>query len=136
MRRLAAFCFQGATLIGALLDHPGCKAYAVDNFSEFDAGGKNRACLHDNLASFGLVQQVSFHNADFQEFFLALGDRRPRLGVYLYDGCHDYRSQLMGLLLARPLPADRAVLVIDDANCPACRRRGIVTRASGTEFWC
>jgi protein O-GlcNAc transferase len=115
-------CFQGATLIGALLDHPDCRAYAVDNFSEFDAGGKNRASLHDNLAAFGLLQQVSFHDVDFQEFLLGLGERRSRLGVYLYDGCHDYRSQLLGLLLARPLLADRALLVIDDANCPSVQQ--------------
>jgi hypothetical protein len=115
-------CFHGATLIGALLDHPGCKAYAVDNFSEFGLDGKNETALHRNLASFGLLEQVAFHNMDFEEFFLGFPDQHLSLGVYLYDGSHDYRSQLLGMLLARPFLAERAVLVIDDANCPAVQQ--------------
>src|SRR5438094_540661 len=38
-------CFQGATLIGALLDHHEQVAFAVDNFSEFDPHRKNRQVL-------------------------------------------------------------------------------------------
>jgi hypothetical protein len=43
-------------------------------------------------------------------------------GVYFYDGSHDYRSQLLGLLLAVPLLARRALLVLDDGNWPAVRQ--------------
>ncbi|MCL6435403.1 MAG: tetratricopeptide repeat protein [Leptolyngbyaceae cyanobacterium HOT.MB2.61] len=111
-------CFRGATLIGALLNHPDCMAYAVDNFSEFDPLGKNQEKLMQNLASFNLEEQVFFCNQDFEAFFADLRELQSsdRIGVYLYDGAHDYRSQLMGLLLVRPFLADRALIIVDDSN--------------------
>jgi hypothetical protein len=42
--------------------------------------------------------------------------------VYFYDGVHDYRAQLLGLLLAAPVLARRALVVVDDANWPAVRQ--------------
>jgi len=111
-------CFQGATLVGALLNQPGRVAYAVDNFSEFDPWGKNRECLMANLAAFDLQEQVFFCEQDFEVFFADLKTLQTsdRVGVYLYDGAHDYRSQLMGLLLVKPFLAERALIIIDDSN--------------------
>ncbi len=111
-------CFQGSTLIGALLDHPDRMAYAVDNFSEFDFTGENQESLMQNLVNFGIEEQVLFCNQGFEEFFADLRELQntDRIGVYLYDGAHDYRSQLMGLLLAEPFLADRALIVVDDSN--------------------
>jgi hypothetical protein len=109
-------CFQGASLIGALLDHHGRVAYAVDNFALFDPDGSNRARLRANLAAFDLEGRVRFHDQDFGEFLWRQRGRGPRIGVYYYDGAHDYRSQLLGLLLAVPLLAERALVVVDDAN--------------------
>lgn len=115
-------CFQGATLIGALLDHPTVFAHAVDDFSEFDLYGDNQTRLMQNLNAFGLAHQVKFRNQNFEECLIELRLQKPKLGVYLYDGSHDYRSQLLGLLLAAPLLADRALIVIDDANFPAVKQ--------------
>lgn len=111
-------CFRGATLVGALLNHPTCMAYAVDNFSEFDPTGENQQKLMQNLADFNLEEQVFFCNQDFEAFFADLRELQSsdRIGVYLYDGAHDYRSQLMGLLLAKPFLAERALIVVDDSN--------------------
>jgi protein O-GlcNAc transferase len=105
-------CFQGATLIGALLGHPG-------NFSEFDPQGRNHAALQANLAAYGLEKRVLFHNRDAEDWLADLSKTKLKVGVYLYDGAHDYRSQLMGLLLAVPLLAEHALLVVDDGNWPA-----------------
>jgi protein O-GlcNAc transferase len=115
-------CFRGATLIGALLGHPDRRAYAVDNFSEFDPEGENARFLSNNLARFGLQNQVHFENIGFEECFLQWRTRSLKAGVYLYDGAHDYRSQLMGLHMAVPLLAERAVLVIDDGNFPPVKQ--------------
>jgi hypothetical protein len=115
-------CFQGATLIGALLEHPSRRAYAVDNFSEFDRDGQNHRRLLDNLTAFRLDRQVGFHNQPFEEFFLDRRTDGTRVGVYFYDGAHDYRSQLLGLLLAVPLLAGRALVVVDDSNCAAVKQ--------------
>lgn len=110
--------YQGTTLIGALLDRPGRMAYAVDNFSEFDREGKNQEKLQENLQKFNLENQVCFCNQDFEEFFLELREieKENKIGVYLYDGAHDYRSQLIGLLLVRPFLAPKSIVIVDDAN--------------------
>lgn len=118
--------FRGATLIGAMLDHPTRRAEAVDNFSEFDADGVNRAALFRNLELFHLSGRVQFHEEDFERYLLGRRARGgPKLGVYLYDGAHDYRSQLMGLLLAVPHLAPRALLVVDDANCAMAQQASV-----------
>jgi hypothetical protein len=46
----------------------------------------------------------------------------PRIGLYFYDGPHDYRSQLIGLLRAEPILADRALIIVDDQNFPAVKQ--------------
>ena len=111
-------CFQGATLIGALLDRTETVAYAVDNFSEFDIDGKNLEQLVQNLTKFELEDNVIFCNQDFEDFFGELRDLKfaEKIGVYFYDGAHDYRSQLLGLLFAVPFLADRALIIVDDSN--------------------
>ncbi len=117
-------CFQGSTLTGALLNHPDHMAYAIDNFSEFDFDHENQTKLMQNLAAFGLDEQVFFCDQDFEAFFADLRslDTTDRIGVYLYDGAHDYRSQLMGLLLAKPFLADRALIIVDDSNWDAVQQ--------------
>lgn len=110
--------FQGSTLVGALLNHPNTMAYAVDNFSEFDPSGANLEILMNNLLKFNLEEQVILCNQDFEEFFFDLKQLQsyPKIGVYFYDGAHDYRSQLLGLLLVKPFLADRALIIVDDTN--------------------
>jgi protein O-GlcNAc transferase len=46
----------------------------------------------------------------------------PRIGLYFCDGPQDYRSQLVGLLLAEPFLADRAIIVVDDQNFVAVKQ--------------
>jgi protein O-GlcNAc transferase len=110
--------YRGSTLIGALLNQRDHMAYAVDNFSEFDADGACLEALLNNLNHFGLEEQVYFCNQDFQNFLLELRelDSQDKIGVYFYDGAHDYRSTLLGLLLVKPFLADRALIILDDAN--------------------
>jgi protein O-GlcNAc transferase len=114
--------FQGATLVGALLGQPQAVAYAADNFSQFDPSGANRQALRRNLQAHGLLGQVRFSELDFEDFLPALWPHGVRLGAYFYDGAHDYRSQFLGLLLAEPLLAERALIVVDDANFAAVRQ--------------
>jgi hypothetical protein len=110
--------YQGSTLIGALINNPHKMAYAVDDFSEFDLNGENFNKLENNLSFFNLEEQVIFCNQDFEEFFFDLKNSQinNKIGVYFYDGSHDYRSQLMGLLLAVPFLANQALIIVDDTN--------------------
>jgi protein O-GlcNAc transferase len=115
-------CYQGSTLIGALLDHSKERAYATDNFSEFDTTGKGPTILRRNLTSFEIAEQVEFSDGDFEDLLSQhsfIREVSGSVGVYFYDAAHDYRSQLMALLLIRPFLAERALLVVDDANWDA-----------------
>ncbi|WP_421659407.1 tetratricopeptide repeat protein [Leptothermofonsia sp. ETS-13] len=117
-------CFQGASLIGALLNHPERLAYAVDDFSEFDPFETNLAQLSDNLAQFGIDGQVLFCFQSFADFFHDLAtveDRKP-IGLYFYDAASDYRSQLLGLLLVKPFLAERALIVCANRNSEATQQ--------------
>ncbi len=116
--------YQGSTLIGALLNRPGQIGYAVDNFSEYDPEGDNYEILNENLKNFDLLEQIYFCDRDFEQFFLGLREMENhiKIGVYFYDGAQDYRSNLLGLLLAKPFLADRALLVVDNTNWGSVRQ--------------
>jgi len=111
-------CFQGATLIGALLNHPLQMAYAVDNFFEFDESEKYIENLITNLSLFNLEQQVIYCQQNFEEFIFDLREinLENKIGVYFYDGAHDYRSQLLGLTLFTPFLAEQALIIVHGSN--------------------
>src|SRR5205807_782126 len=102
--------------------HAGVRGYAVDNFIEFDPHNLNQSILMKNLAVFNLREQVRFFNQDFEQFFSDQCDSATNIGVYLYDGAHDYRSQMLGLLLAVPILAKRALIIVDDSNFTAVKQ--------------
>src|SRR5919199_1380550 len=114
-------CFQGASLIGALLEHPEQMAYGVDNFSEFDTLGDSFDNLIANLSNFNLENQVIFCPQDVEEFFFELtaSQIEDKIGLYFYDGAQDYRSRLMGLLLVKPFLANQALIVLGHCNWEA-----------------
>ncbi|MGI0489279.1 tetratricopeptide repeat protein [Pantanalinema rosaneae CENA516] len=117
-------CFQGATVIGALLDHTDRMAYAVDQFSEFGIDVENLNQLIQNLTTFDLENQVFFCNQDFEAFFADVRELQTddRIGVYFYHAADDYRSQMMGLLLAKSFLADRALMIVDNRNRDAVQQ--------------
>jgi len=116
--------YQGSTLIGALVNNQNKMAYAVDDFSEFDLEGKNLDSLEKNISFFNLEEQIIFCSQDFEEFFFDLKDSPMdnKIGVYFFDGAHDYRSQLMGLLLAVPFLSDQALIIVDDTNFASAKQ--------------
>lgn len=114
-------CLRGSTLVGALLGQKDKFAVAVDNFSEHDPG-HNYQMLRSNLTKFNLDPQVAFYDRDFEKQLIDLRSDNRKIGVYFYDAAHDYRSQLMGLLLAVPLLAERALIIVDDTNGPPTRQ--------------
>lgn len=107
-------CYQGLSLIAALLNHLHVPGFAIDNFSELNPQENNLEKLTANLDKYGL-DQVLFFPQDFESFFAELRglEVTDKIGVYFYDAAQDYRSQLMGLLLVRPFLADRALIVIN-----------------------
>ncbi len=116
--------YQGLTLIGALLDRQDTMAYSVDNFSEYDPYRENYDILMENIEKFNLQEQVYFCNQDFEQFFLDLREVETgdKIGVYFYDGAQDYRSNLLGLLLAKPFLSSQAVIIVDNTNWASVRQ--------------
>jgi protein O-GlcNAc transferase len=117
-------CFQGASLIGALLDRPACIAYAVDNFSEFDTFADSFDNLTENLSKFDLEDRVIFCNQNFEEFFCEWreAESEDQIGLYFYDGACDYRSNLMGLLLVKSSLSHKSLIIIGNSNWEAVRQ--------------
>ena len=109
--------FQGLTLVSTALEAPGLPCFGIDNFATLDPGGQNKAIVDNRISGFG-ADNAHLINADFEAGLETLdnhiGDRR--VGVYLVDGPHDYRSQLICLTLVQPFLHENAVIVIGLLN--------------------
>jgi protein O-GlcNAc transferase len=126
--------YYGASLIGAMRDNEG-DFVAIDSFSfgATEVAGRklpaaSREGLEANLRRFGGDCSVAGQSPPTRKtgegatilegdaFELleggALGNRH--VGVYYYDGPHDYESQVRGLRAVEPWLADQALLVVDD----------------------
>jgi hypothetical protein len=110
--------FMGLTLVGALYRNS-ARAVAIDNFSEF--GGTENA-LRATLDRYRVADRVEVCPTNFRTVFNEQLLPRQSLGVYFYDGQHDEEAQYLGLTLAEPFLAPKAVVFIDDTNWPAPRR--------------
>jgi hypothetical protein len=107
--------FQGKSLVAALKGNPGVKAFACDNFSEFDESGVNQSALEENLRRYGLAERVRFFNMDFRKLLAGWREQGlPTIGGYFYDGAHDKSSQYDGIKHVEPHLADRALVIVDD----------------------
>jgi Methyltransferase domain len=116
--------FYGASLIGAMRGNTG-DFVAIDRFS-FDVPevrGRplpkaSRAGLEESLARFGADGATILEGDAFEVIEGgALGDRR--VGVYYWDGPHDYDGQLRGMRAIEPWLAREALIVVDDYDWEA-----------------
>jgi hypothetical protein len=121
--------YQGAMICGALMGHidkpwnctkfpepPKLKGVAVDNFKEFNHGN-NEAIFLENIKREGLEKNVYLVNHDFRSFFnQKMFGFSHKIGIYIYDGAHDYNSQIEGLELVLPYLSNNALIVVDDTN--------------------
>jgi len=111
--------YQGKSLVSALkpklsepLEHSCRKAYACDNFSEFTAAN-SLAGLRAAIIRHGLERVVSILDGDFRLMTVRNIIVEP-VGVYFYDGAHDYDSQYQAIRIVEPLLAPTALVVVDD----------------------
>lgn len=103
--------YMGKSLLSAMIGNPRRPVYAVDNFSQFEEN--SFPVLKDNLERYGLYERVHFCNGDFREVYTPEILRDP-IGLYFYDGGHDYESQYLGIKLVEPFLADEALVLVDD----------------------
>lgn len=117
-------CLPGTHLVAALLNHPDCMAYAVEDSASVEAQPEAIDQFTEKLATSALEEQVFFCCQSFEEFFhdlqqLASDDR---IGVYFYHGKPDYRSVILGLMLAAPFLAEEAVIMVGQAALGTVRQ--------------
>jgi protein O-GlcNAc transferase len=116
--------FYGASLIGAMRGNTG-DFVAIDRFSFEvpEVRGRplpkaSRAGLEDSLVRFGADSATILEGDAFDLIEGgALGDRR--VGVYYWDGPHDYDGQLRGMQAIEPWLAPEALIVVDDYDWEA-----------------
>ncbi|CAA7614459.1 class I SAM-dependent methyltransferase [Magnetospirillum sp. SS-4] len=109
--------FQGLSLLSVAIEHPGFACFGIDNFSILDPKGENLGIVRERTRRLNATN-AHLINQDYEAALEGLpghiGERK--VAVFFIDGAHDYRSQLMALLLIRPYLSERAVIVVDDAN--------------------
>jgi len=106
-------CWHGLSLAGAVFGHEAAPAFACDDFSEF---GGPRAALLDTIARWTAPEQVRFRDVDFRRFLAEAPWSPERVGVYFYDGGHDFVDQFIALQAMLPHLAANAAVVVDDTN--------------------
>jgi predicted O-methyltransferase YrrM len=115
--------FKGLSLIGAMLDNPGRRFYAMENFLEFNLDG--RALREELLANLGRwveLDRLQLLEGDCFELLRRPGILPEPVGVYFYDGAHGRLPHYLALAVAEPWLADRALVVVDDASWPMVAR--------------
>lgn len=116
-----AYCeigvFQGLSLVSVAAANPAVQCIGIDNFAFFDPHGANKAIIEERITRAG-CRNVCLLEADYEDSVVGLQsilDGR-QIGLLFVDGPHDYRSQLMCLLLFKPFFSEEAVVVVDDCN--------------------
>lgn len=127
--------YQGLSLLSVALACPEIKAFGIDNFAFFDRDGKNLGIVNERMQKLG-ISNASVINKDYEDALENLdsltGNRK--IGLCFIDGPHDYRSQLMCLLLVRQYLAGDAVIVVDDSNYRHVRQANRDFLATNSEY--
>jgi hypothetical protein len=98
---LTAACYQNATL----------KAFAIENFSEFDA---KEAVLRKNASRFAPQATLILADAWSPDTISRIPDNS--IDLYFYDGNHSEESQAKALLNYSQKMCDRFIYIVDDWN--------------------
>lgn len=109
--------FQGLSLVSVATANPNISCIGIDNFAYFDPNGTNKSTVERCARRVG-VTNVELIDRDYEDALENLDEalQGRTIGVLFIDGPHDYRSQLMCLLLGSTHLSERAIVVVDDCN--------------------
>lgn len=110
--------FQGLSLLSVATNiEPNVLAYGIDNFAFFDPDGKNKSIVNSRIKQLQITN-ANLINLDYEDALEELPQfiGNKKIGVYFVDGPHDYRSQMMCLLLAQPYLSEDVIIIVDDSN--------------------
>lgn len=127
--------YRGLTLLSAAASVPEYEVFGIDNFAFFDSEGKNLAIIKERMRKLG-IKNARIINKDYEDALENLNafTGGKKAGIYFIDGPHDYRSQLMCLLLVKPWLSDDAVIIIDDCNYLHVRQANMDFLKTNPEF--
>lgn len=127
--------FQGLTLLSVAKVLENGSAYGIDNFAFLDPDQKNLNIVNARMEKLGITN-ARVINQDYEDALESLGDhlQGKKVGLFLVDGPHDYRSQLMCLLLIQPWLAERCAIVVDDSNYEHVRQANRDFLQTNAEF--
>ena len=109
--------YQGLSLLSVAKEVRQSTVYGIDNFAFFDKDGQNLNIIKERISRLKL-SNAKIINIDYEDALENLSSHigKKKIGVYFIDGPHDYRSQLMCLLLIKPYLSENAVIIVDDSN--------------------
>lgn len=105
--------WRGLSTIGAASGNDDRPLCVCDDFSK---RGGSLAAFESNLRRYAGAARVDIHCADYRAFLRDAPWQPARVGVFFYDGPHNFRHQLRALDLIQPHLADNAVVIIDDTD--------------------
>ncbi|MCP3773533.1 class I SAM-dependent methyltransferase [Paenibacillus sp. MZ04-78.2] len=108
--------WNGFSYLAGLIHNPGKSCIGIDNFSQF--GGPRAEFMYRFNLHQGPGHQ--FYDMDYIEYFKNI--HRSPIGLYFFDGPHDYTNQLQGLQHASPYFANGCIILVDDTNWPEPRQ--------------
>lgn len=114
-------CWQGASLISALMGNPKATAYACDAFCEF-LNENPRVRFTENRQKYaGRIPDFTFFEMNC--FELAKRERpfEKPIGAYFYDGHHSEESQMRAITEFGPFLAKSSIVIVDDWNMAEVR---------------
>lgn len=127
--------YRGLTLSTVGDSIPDRAVYGIDNFTQFDPDQANKGRVLQSIATKNL-SNVELIDQDYERALPQLGKwiGSRKVSLYFVDGPHDYRSQIMCLLLILPFLSSEAVVVVDDCNYEHVRLANADFMAAFPEF--
>ena len=119
---VGSYC--GSTLFSFLFNNLGCvnKAYAIDNWSQFNDEGDPKSAFFKNKDLFfpdGISQlKVIEHDC----FTLDLAQIKEKINFYFYDGPHSEEDHYNAYMYYNDVLDDEFITVIDDWNSNSVKR--------------
>jgi len=110
--------WHGFTFFAGLVGNPQKRAIGVDKYSFSKYG----VPYEQFIQRFNKYRSSNhhFHSVDYRDYLSDIHE--GKIGVYLYDGPHDYENQLEGLRAAEPYFSENCLVLVDDTNWDAPRQ--------------
>lgn len=150
LQRITALCdsnevyceigvFQGMSLVSVAAANPKTTCIGIDNYAFFDPEGKNKSIVCERISRAN-CNNVTLLEVGYEECpeMLQRQLAEKKIGLLFIDGPHDYRSQLMCLMLFERFLSDNAVVIVDDCNYEHVRQANsdfLVTHSNYALAW-